>query len=120
MVKNCKYGPTNELIAVFMGGQLDNVPMFGRVYRFDARFGNRVEKVDNLQYDSDWNWFMPVLQECRDKKMEHVSLEAIYDELMGMIGMFYIPFIYPILIEFIEMYNILETNEKGKNDKAVI
>ena len=51
----------NKLIAEFMGIESDDAKMRGHLYECPVT----AEYVSNLEYDTSWDWLMPVVNKCR-------------------------------------------------------
>ena len=108
-----KYKESNKLIVEFCGGILVDIPMFGKVYQFDD---DTSISPYSLRYNEDWNEFMKALKTCKDKVLDHDELRPKYDDLLKSLDLFYIPFIYPVLIEFINQYNDIKNLVKPLKD----
>ena len=82
----------NKLIAEFMGivyPKLDNVIVIDNV----------VIKEDELQYDTSWDWLIPVVNkiemECEGVPIQLIDV-SFYDEIHE---------VYWAVVEFIKIYN---------------
>ena len=51
---------SNKLIAEFMGFQLTNLGW----YDAEECLNEKDNTFDDLKFHSDWNWLMPVVEEC--------------------------------------------------------
>ena len=81
---------SNKLIAEFMGSKH---PKYEDMYRLP----HADVYVGELQYDSSWDWLMPVIDKCYQ---EHMS-KHIADAVMTC----NIDKAYQVVVEFIKEYN---------------
>jgi len=87
----------NKLIAEFMGISIDGD--FG--YLEDE--GSPLEEVipiDSLQYDSSWDWLMPVIHKCFD-----VAKDGQMSDIMHHLQVAEMGDTYDAVVEFIKDYN---------------
>jgi hypothetical protein len=92
---------SNKLIAEFMGMKKhhnDNSMMVKTTSQ-----GNEVVFIDTLQYNSSWDWLMPVVQKIREYK-HYQSLDGIEYTLLCCLT---IDNLYIEVVEFIKEYNKL-------------
>ena len=94
----------NKLIAEFMGYEI--------VYRpYSNGFIKLAETelcdVDDLEYHTEWNWLMPVVNKCYTSNMQHPN----DDITQGLIDVD-IEATYKAVVEFIQEYNNEKENEK--------
>ena len=65
--------------------------------------GNEVVPIDSLEYDSSWDWLMPVIDKIQDKFLEHPELEYEFDEIR--LSVPDIQQTHYLITEFIKQYN---------------
>ena len=85
----------NKLIAEFMGivyPKLDNVIVIDNV----------VIKENELQYDTSWDWLMPVVQKCFDTQQPEEGQHYFINESLLTMD---IEVVYDRVVEFIKRYN---------------
>ena len=92
----------NKLIAEFMGDTLPlNTGMMG-LSEAD------VQDLENLKYDTSWDWLMPVVQKCYETEV--VVQPAVEGGCSGLItfpliGLPYMESTYNAVVKFIKEYN---------------
>ena len=92
----------NKLIAEFMGDTLPlNTGMMG-LSEAD------VQDLENLKYDTSWDWLMPVVQKCYETEI--VVQPAVKGGCSGLItfpliGLPYMESTYNAVVKFIKEYN---------------
>ena len=92
----------NKLIAEFMGKELFNFSNFNFFV-----INNVFIKENELQYDTSWDWLMPVVLKCKesvdycsdDNALEYHKIE---DEMLSQLS---IEDTYQAVVEFIKTYN---------------
>lgn len=94
---------SNKLIAEFMGFKKDS-PNTNWYYDLKK---SRYYRLNELLYDTDWNWLMPVVEECfkrydmvEDNLSNHQFIlnDALLETNIGSL--------YKAVVEFIKWYNI--------------
>jgi hypothetical protein len=99
----------NKLIAEFMGivyPKLDNVIVIDNV----------VIKENELQYDTSWDWLMPVAKKCINPEDNTEG----WDNLAVALTTCNIEEVYQAVVEFIKAYNAVEValaQEKYDNEE---
>jgi hypothetical protein len=89
----------NKLIAEFMGFQYTSIGWYDAEESLDLKGDNT---FDELKFDTDWNWLMPVVKKCREESNDEDSYwEAIYYSLVDLD----IDNVYIAVVEFIKWYN---------------
>ena len=92
----------NKLIAEFMGDTLPlNTGMMG-LSEAD------VQDLENLKYDTSWDWLMPVVQKCHETEIVvQPSVEGGCSGLITfpLIGLPYMESTYNAVVKFIKEYN---------------
>ena len=83
---------TNKLIAEFMGQEIANV---GEMRGID---------IEDLEYNSSWDWLMPVAKKCVDKADE-MGERFFCKEITDSLGNFLIENVYEDCVGFIKWYN---------------
>jgi hypothetical protein len=127
-----KFQDTNDLIAVFCGGKLQNVPMIGTVYRFDEPktpvylmkcppmgilLRSDEQGVRCMEFHCNYNWLMFAIKYCTHKQITS-ELKDKYKEMCESLTVFFdipesggstknmeIQWTYSKLIEFVKIYN---------------
>ena len=89
-----------KLLAIFMGFTLGH-PDKNETRWKENWFGNGL-RHKHLQFDTDWNWLMPVIQECVIIAAESDEWER-YWKITDMIPR--IDTTYEAVVEFIKWYN---------------
>ena len=92
---------TNKLIAEFMGMNIHHNDKSMMVKSTSQ--GNEVVPIDSLEYDSSWDWLMPVIDKIQDKFLEHPELEYEFDEIR--LSVPDIQQTHYLITEFIKQYN---------------
>lgn len=93
---------TNKLIAEFMGMNIHHNDKSMMVKSTSQ--GNEVVPIDSLEYDSSWDWLIPVIEKIQDKHLENPELDYwSVDEIRLAIPN--IQQVYYLLVEFIKEYN---------------
>jgi hypothetical protein len=87
----------NKLIAEFMG----NIPIFENEYQM-VTHNNMCYGIDELKYDTDWNWLMQVIEKILDISLDLDSMEKYYN-ITDSVPM--IKQTYENVVEFINWYN---------------
>ena len=93
----------NKLIAEFMGDTLPlNTGMMG-LSEAD------VQDLENLKYDTSWDWLMPVVQKCYETEV--VVQPVVEGGCSGLItfpliGLPYMESTYNAVVKFIKEYNV--------------
>ena len=93
----------NKLIAEFMGDALPlNTGMMG-LSEAD------VQDLENLKYDTSWDWLMPVVQKCYETEV--VVQPVVEGGCSGLItfpliGLPYMESTYNAVVKFIKEYNV--------------
>ncbi len=92
----------NKLIAEFMG--LTNHHNDSSMMVTKTPQGNEIVPIDSLQYDSSWDWLMPVIEKIQDKYLENPKLDYEYiDEIR--LAVPNIQEVYYLVLKFIKDQN---------------
>ena len=92
----------NKIIAEFMGMNIHHNDKSMMVTKTSQ--GNEVIPTDSLQYDSSWDWLMPVIEKIQDKHLENPELDYwSVDEIRLAIPN--IQQVHYLVVEFIKDYN---------------
>ena len=70
----------NKLIAEFMG----NIPIFENEYKM-VTHNNMCYGIDELKYDTDWNWLMPVVERIESlgvKSIRYIDFHIMPDAII--------------------------------------
>ena len=89
----------NKLIAEFMG--LTNHYNDNSIMLRETPEGNVVVHVYDLDYDSSWDWLMPVVEKVISKDYEFM----VFEELKLQLWRVDIDAVYKAVVEFIKEYN---------------
>jgi len=89
----------NKLIAEFMGGQ--RVLPDEDVYNMPTH-NNLCYGVNELQYDTSWDWLMPVVQKCFDTQQPEEGQHYFINESLLTMD---IEVVYDRVVEFIKEHN---------------
>ena len=89
----------NTLIAEFMGGQ--RVLPDEDVYNMPTH-NNLCYGVNELQYDTSWDWLMPVVQKCFDTQQPEEGQHYFINESLLTMD---IEVVYDRVVEFIKEHN---------------
>lgn len=100
----------NKLIAEFMGvAKRDITNDGGGIYVYESPISGEYEMEDDLQYDSSWDWLMPVVEKAIDVygNMEYkfgrtYPIKKVTDALRSLEG---IEVVYSAVVEFIKWHN---------------
>ncbi len=113
--------------------------MLGEIYQFDEYgtqeffmkcppFGCIMK--EGMSFNFDYNWLMFVIKECYQKRTINNKLLSKYEEITKELTTFSWPYpidiVYPIVIEFIDIYNdkrnqkILSDNQNNTNQLSTI
>ena len=89
---------SNKLIAEFMGMNIHHNDKSMMVTKTPQ--GNEVIPIDSLQYNSSWDWLMPVISKCFEVRGSDY-IECIYHSLDTQD----LPFAHESVVNFIKEYN---------------
>jgi len=123
----------NDLIMIFCGGKLENIPYIGEIYRFDdpttlesfmkcPPFGFLQRRTDGpkiMEFHTNYNWLMFAIKNCWEKlqhEIETPELKEKYKEICESLTSFIlgitigtrrmeIQWTFDRVIEFIQIYN---------------
>ncbi len=92
----------NELIAEFMGLDVDGK---------NVTDGDQETTINNLRYDTSWDWLMPVVDKITNiwatttnrKKLKECT--PIFRAIQNRLGLIEISGVYELSVEFIKWYN---------------
>ena len=87
----------NELIAEFMGIESDNAKMRGELYECPVT----AEYVSHLEYQTSWDWLIPVVSKCFKTGDDTHQWDDIKDAMFTD----NIDIVYNQVVEFIKEYN---------------
>jgi len=93
---------TNKLIAEFMG--MTNHHNDKSMMITKTSQGNEVVPIDSLQYDTSWDWLMPVANEII-KSRDEQNTDWDLTDLKYALQTTNIELVYKAVVEFIKDYN---------------
>ena len=93
---------TNKLIAEFMGMNIHHNDKSMMVKSTSQ--GNEVVPIDALQYDSSWDWLIPVIEKIQDLFVDDPELDwQLYDDIRYNVP--YLDDTYNAVLYTIKQYN---------------
>jgi len=101
----------NELIAEFMGGW--NKDSHTRKYGINLpHMDNQWWDIDELKYDTSWDWLMPVVEKINNLNMLDYNIDRdsqwLHEKVVTTRVNCELKFLYKAVVEFIKWYNALK------------
>jgi hypothetical protein len=93
----------NKIIAEFMGFQKTNIGWYDNKETLKLQDNT----FDNLEFDTSWDWLMPVIKKCligeaeQDDKIINITIKNIYEGICNQD----ISFAYNSVVEYIKQLN---------------
>ena len=103
----------NKLIAEFMGGELVD-QIYPGVYRYRNITPDSLILPRDLEYDTSWDWLMPVIKKIVNLPLKPKSVEHLIVPLRDALLNVRIEDTHHYVVEFIKWYN--ENSNQLKNE----
>ena len=105
----------NTLIAEFIGRKVDAV-------HYSIKLPILIQPfvyAEELRFDVDWNWLMPVVRKCVEVALEddELFLSDEYTSLLDTVPLAIMEDTYKVVVEFINKYNMECVNIITKTHK---